>query len=437
MPEAPCPLSLASLARLDGLAPRGMRLGLDLIRRLLARLGDPQRRVPRVLIAGTNGKGSAAATLSSIFAAAGIPCGLHTSPHLEDVCERVRVAERTVLPEVLDGALARVFAAADREPGLPLTYFEAVTGAAEVLFADARCVFAVVEVGLGGRLDATNATDPVLSLVTSIALDHQADLGDTVEAIAREKAGIFRRDGIALCGTDDEAVRRTLREEARRAGARFVEARDAGRILSAQGGAFSESFTFETPRERYRLTTPLCGAHQRRNAVLAVLAAEFLSERFPALTREAIERGVAQTSWPGRLEAFPVGAATVWLDGCHNPEGAKALSGFLASRAPGYDLLFGAMADKDIEGIAREILPAARRVVLVAPAVERAALPAELKGRLAGFRGELETACSTAEGLERLLAGSSGTIVVAGSLYLVGEARRVLRTMKSPRAAIA
>lgn len=428
MPEA-----ADALRRLEGLSPRGMKLGLEAIRELLRRLGDPQGRVPRVLVGGTNGKGSTAATLSAILHAAGVRCGLHTSPHLEDVCERIRIAERTVSPDALSGALERVFRAAEEAPPLPITYFEAVTAAAEVLFEDEQCEFAVVEVGLGGRLDATNASEPVLSVLTSVALDHQADLGDTVRAIAREKAGIFRRGAFALSGVRDEEARRVLREESRRVGAVWVDASDPD-IRSPESGDFGESFTLETGRARYRLTTPLCGAHQRRNVALAVAAAELLGGRLPRLTREAVEHGTSRTRWPGRLEAFPAAGTTVWLDGCHNPAGAKALGEFLAARSLSYDLLFGVMADKDIEGIAREIVPAARRVVLAAPKVARAASPGEIRSRLSAMRADLESAESTESGLARLLASPAEAVVVAGSLYLVGEARPLLRGGQDRRA---
>jgi dihydrofolate synthase/folylpolyglutamate synthase len=438
MPEAPHPLKPdpagGELARLAALESRGMKLGLDVIRELLLRLGSPEKRVPRALVGGTNGKGSTAAALAAIFDEAGIPCGLHTSPHLEDVCERVRIAGRDVSPEAFSRALARVFGAADREPRLPVTYFEAVTAAAEVLFETEGCAFAVVEVGLGGRLDATNASDPLLSLVTSIALDHQADLGDSVEAIAREKAGIFRRGAPALCGAVEDSARSVLRAEAEKAGARFVDAAEAVRILPERRGA-SGAFVLETGRRRYRLVPSLPGAHQRRNAALAVLAAEHLVERFPPLTPEAVERGVASTRWPGRLEPFAAGESTVWLDGCHNPDGARALSVFLRESLAGrYDLLFGAMSDKDIAGIAGEILPGARRVVLTAPRIRRAASPEELRARLSTLRPDLETAPSAGEGLARLLSDPGGTVVVAGSLYLVGEVRGLLRARSRKRA---
>lgn len=423
-------MTTGALERLASLSPRGMKLGLSAIVQLLERLGSPQNRVPRVLIAGTNGKGSTAATLSAIFHAAGIRGGLHTSPHLVDVTERVRVAERDVSPGQFAAALDAVFDAADREPAIPLTYFEAVTAAADQVFAGERCEFAVVEVGLGGRLDATNAADPLISIVTSIDFDHMADLGDTLPAIAREKAGIFRRGRVALCGPSAGPAYDTLRDQAQGRGAIFHTAAelssDEESPQETAGEDAGQQFVLRTRRRRYLLQTPLRGEHQRGNIALAVLGAEFLSEDFAAITPEAIVAGVAQTRWPGRLERLDAGGRLIWTDGCHNPGGGRAIAAFLDSRPEKFDLLFGGMADKDLEGIAAEIFPRVNQVILCAPAVERAETPRRLAERLSKFGTSVETASSVASGLDRLLAESANEILVAGSLFLVGEVRSLL-----------
>src|SRR5215470_3813403 len=185
---------MSALRRLEGLAPRGMKLGLEAIDAICERLDRPERRFPSVLIGGTNGKGSTAAHLAAIGATSGVRTGLYTSPHLIDVTERIRVCENDADPAELAEALGAVFAAADAAPAISLTYFEALTAAAFVIFAWARVQLAIFEVGLGGRLDATNViAEPLVSVVTSVGLDHVADLGPTLAAIAAEKAGIFRR----------------------------------------------------------------------------------------------------------------------------------------------------------------------------------------------------------------------------------------------------
>jgi dihydrofolate synthase/folylpolyglutamate synthase len=412
------------LQRLGGLSVRGMKLGLSVVSELLSRLSLAPAAVPRALVAGTNGKGSVAATLSAIFRAAGVRCGLHTSPHLLDVTERVRIDDEDVSAARMSQALAAVFQAADRAPALPVTYFEAVTAAAEWVFREEQCRFAVVEVGLGGRLDATNALDPELAVVASIGLDHVADLGGTAEQIAREKAGIFRRGRPALCGPVGPSVARVLAEEARRKGAEIRFSADSARVGQSRGGGRRQEFALETELGRYELSTPLLGRHQAENVAVAVLAAEILARRAPEISAGAIAAGVGATRWPGRLERFQAGRRAVWLDGCHNAPGAEAIGRFLADRPEGYDLLFGAMADKDVEAIVGPIAARARRVVLACPLVDRAAPTAELRARLARLERPLEEARSVAAGLDGLLAEpDGGDIVVAGSLYVVGEAR--------------
>jgi len=425
-----------AIEKLESLSPRGMKLGLDAIRALLARMGNPERESPHVLVGGTNGKGSTAATLSAIFRAAGIRAGLHTSPHLVEVTERVRIGDADVSDAGLAAALEAVFAAAAGSEPIPVTYFEAVTAAAESAFRSAGCRAAVVEVGLGGRLDATNASEPVLSAVTSIDLDHTADLGETRGAIAREKAGIFRPGRPALSGATHPEARAVLQSEAERIGARFLDVPAAVRMSGSCETADGQAFRLETPHGVHRLETPLRGAHQAANVAVAVVAAEHLRTDFPELTPGAIEAGVAATRWPGRLERIEIAGRAVWLDGCHNPEGARALAAYWAGLGIRPALLFGVMRDKDARGIAAEIFPAVRRVVLVAPAVERAAPAEELRRRLGGLGSGWETADSAEAGLALLL-DEPGEILVAGSLYLVGEIRRQLARERDSGRAIA
>ena len=403
-----------------------MKLGLESIREILRRLGNPERACPHLLIAGTNGKGSTAATLSAIFRAAGLRPGLHTSPHLIDVTERVRVGDEDVTEGGLGDAMDAVFSAAKAPPAVPVTYFEAVTAAAERIFERALCDAAIVEVGMGGRLDATNAAEPVLSAVTSIDLDHVADLGDTRSAIAREKAGVFRRGRPALCSVSDPEARAVLESEAARAGAVFVDVAAVTRVHARRDLPGGQAFRLETPEGEYVLETPLRGAHQAANVAVAVVAAERLRAVFTRLTAAAIAEGAAATRWPGRLERFRAGGRDVWLDGCHNPEGARALARYLAERGRDFDLLFGVMRDKDAPAIAGELFPLARRVVLASPEIERAASPLELGERLGPLAEGTARAGSVREGLDRLLDAPGGDVVVAGSLYLVGEARRYL-----------
>jgi dihydrofolate synthase / folylpolyglutamate synthase len=418
---------LPHLRRLESLGLRNVKLGLEAIDAVCERLGRPERQVPSVLIAGTNGKGSTAATLASIGTAAGLATGLYTSPHLIDVTERIRIGPDDIADGELDATLAEVFAAADAAPAVPLTYFEAMTAAAFLSFAGRKLDLAILEVGLGGRLDATNVAPAAVSVVTSIALDHMADLGDTLAAIAREKAGVFRRGRPALALAEAAEAREALAQAARAAGSQFHDAVEELRFPEESGGPEGSRFRLETPRAGYALSTPLPGEHQVRNASLAVRAAELLADEGARIDARAIADGVAAVRWPGRLERFRVRGKTILLDGCHNPEGAAALAGFLRRSAVRGSLVFGAMADKDIEGIGRALFAQVERICFVAPSGGRAATPEELARRL----GNLAPGAATAESVEaavRKFLGDAGTetIIIAGSLYLVGEARALL-----------
>ncbi len=421
-------MAFSSLTRLESLGLRGMRLGLEAIGAACGRLGHPERGFPSVLVGGTNGKGSTAAALSSLALEAGRRPGLYTSPHLVSVTERIRVGPEDVAAGALDQALERVFAAADAAPAIPLTYFEAVTAAAFLLFREEAVDVGILEVGLGGRFDATNVAPAGLSVVTSIALDHTAELGETLPLIAREKAGIFRAGRPALARAEDASALGVLRKAAAGAGSLFHDAASELAVDVRSVSAAGTSFDLETPERRLRLRTPLPGSHQAWNAALAVRAVELFPEGFGRLEPEMLVRGVENVRWPGRLELLPgPGGRPVLLDGCHNPEGARSLAAFLrdAGLSGACPLVFGGMADKDLEGIAREIFPGVSQVVLVRAAPPRGASPDELLSRVGSLALRARTAADAGAGIAALAGGAADSppIIVAGSLYLVGEAR--------------
>ncbi len=403
-----------------------MRLGLEAIGAVCERLGRPEQRVPSVLIGGTNGKGSAAATLSAIARAAGVRAGLYTSPHLIRVTERIRIDEQDISAEALDAVLGKVFTAAQSAPPIPLTYFEALTAGAFLAFSESRRELAILEVGLGGRFDATNIAPARLSVVTSIGLDHTQELGSTLARIASEKAGIFRAGRPALARAEAAEGLAVLREAALRLGAQWHGAEEEVAVEIERVSLEGTRFRVSTPGGQNRVATPLAGAHQAWNAALAIRAAELLSEEEPRLGRVSLPDALARVRWPGRLERLRAGARDVVLDGCHNTEGARALARFL--RETGLSrrcaLVFGAMVDKDIEGIAAVLLPEADRVLLAAPSQPRAAGTSELLRRVAAVCPEPVVTGGVGDALGRALAApGSDPIIVAGSLYLVGEAR--------------
>ncbi len=385
--------------------------------------------LPAVLVAGTNGKGSTAALLAAIACAAGYRTGLYTSPHLEEPRERIRVDGVALATLELDGLLDAVIDAAGDE--LP-TPFEALTAAALLDFAEDGVELAVLEVGLGGRLDATNVVEPVLSVITPIALDHQAELGATLAAIAAEKAGVLRAQRPAIAWGEEPESTAALRAAAEASGATLSFAVEDAEVARAHpDGLAGQTVDLRTAAAEHHLRVALAGRHQLRNVVLAVLAAERLAAaRLRGIDDDAIARGVGGCRWPGRLEAvaLPEGP-TVLLDGAHNPAGAAALAEHLASLATPFDLVFGTLADKDAAGMSAAARAGraprlARAAGLAASAVRRRARGAPA---LAGATPAERCRRSAGAGARRGRGRSPPLLVVTGSLYLVGEARRWLR----------
>jgi dihydrofolate synthase / folylpolyglutamate synthase len=402
---------------------------LEPTRDLLARLGSPQLRAPTVLVAGSNGKGSTSALLAAMGTAAGYRTGHYTSPHLERVEERLQIDGSPVEPGRLGDLLAEIVDIAERTSGAPPTYFEALTVAAFRWFAEEEVDLAVVEVGLGGRLDATNLAEPILSLVTSISLEHREFLGDTLAAIAREKAGIFRADRPALAWVEAPEPRAALQEVALEKGTDLRFAQDVVRIEAADLEVWSgQRVRLATPGGRHDLRMALLGAHQQRNLGLAVLATETLAARgFPRLDQEAIAAGAAACRWPGRLEVIDLSdGRRLLLDAAHNAESAAALADFLAGLGTPVDLLFGVLTDKDAAEMLGALAPHARRLILTTPPSPRAQDPAGLRPYLKGSE-RVEVEPDPARALDRLLGGDGEILVVCGSIYLIGEVRRRTR----------
>lgn len=382
---------------LDALGPQKIRPGLARTRALLAALGNPQASFRTLLIGGTNGKGSTAAAVASILEAAGLRVGLTTSPHLVRVNERVRLCGRDVSGARLDSALSLV-AAVSGEGSLRPTYFESLVVAACELFRRARVEVGVVEVGIGGRLDATNVLEPEVSVVTNVEADHLETLGPSLADVAREKAGIFRKGRLALTAATGVGLD-VLRSEAERSGARLLEI---------------------PPSPAWDDVSPLPGAHQRANLALAVEAAR----AFTLLDDATVRRGIASIRWPGRLQTVPrPGLRPLLVDGAHNPAGAAALAAHLdaAGLSGRVDLVFGVLADKAAGEMFAPLAERARRVVLVAPSSPRA-VPAEALAARLG-QPQLARADSLADALATLEGpGEDAPILVAGSLVLAGEA---------------
>ncbi len=423
-------------AWLDSLGPRGIQLGLDRVHAALARLGDPHRALRSVVIGGTNGKGSTAAFVAAMARAAGLRTVLYTSPHLVAVNERMRLDGAQITDEALEDALARVRSAIESAPTIPLTHFEALTVAAFVWFRAVEPDLAVLEIGLGGRLDAVNAADPLVSVLTSIARDHEAVLGPTLAHIAREKVHIARPERALVCAPSANLWRRVIGPHAR--GIRAVPRR--------LGVDFVHEWLDEEPGSfRYRgwqhrvgpVRLGLRGDHQRENAALACAAIEALVDATGLPIRAThMATGLQSAVHRGRLERLSP-ADPSWpellLDGAHNVAGATVLAAQLERELPDGPrvLLFGVNLEKRPRTMLRHLAPGAAAVVLTAPSARPGADLERLAQRLrrdlvaAGQRGtpilvepRPVAALDTAR---RLAAGDGASLVIAGSLYLLGD----------------
>ena len=417
----------------------GMKFGLETMRALIAEMGHPERAYASLLVAGTNGKGSVAAYCDAALRASGLRTGRYTSPHLVRVNERITVDGRDITDGDFAIAVRDVRDAAERLVRRGVleahpTFFEVTTAAALAHFRRKRIEVAVLEAGLGGRLDATNVVEPTASAIVSIDFDHEVYLGRTLAAIAGEKAGVLRPGRPTVIGPLADEARRAVRARAAEIGARLVEARRGARFAAGAGGRGPAShggvpFDLRTPTARYEHLRPLPGAHQRDNLLVAVRLLEEARRVGVPVDLGKLPAAVARTRWPGRLERLP-GDPPLVLDGAHNPAGARALARHLRGGPP-FVLVFAAMADKDVRGLARELFPLAAALVLTRPRVARAAVPGELRrraGRVAAHARQ-EPSVARALALARRLARAQGagtTVVVAGSLYLVGAVKSIL-----------
>lgn len=418
------------LERLSGLHPRAVDLSLGRMRRLLERLGGPERRLPPVIhVAGTNGKGSVVAMLRAIHEAAGRRVHAYTSPHL------VRFAERFVVAgaEIADAELSDLLLECERvNAGAAITQFEIATAAGLLAFSRTPADLLLLEVGLGGRFDATNVVDrPALTAIASISMDHQRYLGDTLEAIAGEKAGILKPGVPAVTGRQSAAALAVLRDRAAAAGAPLA-ARDAEWSVEAEAGGL----VFRAGNAIRRVPPPaLRGAHQVDNAGVALAAVEALQRAFP-VSASALERGLRSARWPARLQRLVRGpmveaaaaGTEIWLDGGHNADAGRAMAAELAGwrRArPGLPvaLVFGALDTRDPEDYLRHfagLVEGARTVAIPGAANTLGAEAAARAARRAGL--DAAPAADAVAAARALSAGPGGAraILVCGSLYLAG-----------------
>jgi dihydrofolate synthase / folylpolyglutamate synthase len=396
----------------------GMKFGLANIAALCEALGNPHASFPSIIVAGTNGKGSVTAMVDTALGAAGHRSARYTSPHLTRLEERFVIGGKEVAPEALDAAAARVQRAAEtlvakgRLTSLP-TFFECTTAVAFDLFREASVDIAVLEVGLGGRLDATNIVSPIAAAIVSIDFDHEAQLGHTLASIAAEKAGVIKSGIPVVCGPVPAEALAVIAAACAEQGATLVRT-DTDAALTARVASMPVS---------------LPGEHQKANAAVALRLLDVI-DRDPALglrvDAEAMRAGITTAAWPGRLETFRFGGCRLLLDAAHNPAGARALASYLQGAAPeGVTLIFGAMRDKAVREMLTALAPAAAAIVCATAPSPRAMAAEELAGlaRDLGLAAE-----AVADPIDAVTSAcrNGRLVVVAGSIFLIGPVREWL-----------
>jgi dihydrofolate synthase/folylpolyglutamate synthase len=412
-----------TLRYLYGLERLGVRPGLKRIEALLDKLGNPHREYRTVLVGGTNGKGSTAAILASVLKEAGLKVGLYTSPHLIRFNERIRFGECEITDRDVVRIAGMVRSSIEKcEECRGSTFFEVTTAMAFQYFKEKMVDLAVVEVGMGGKLDATNVVVPLVSIITNIGLDHQRTLGTNMEKIAIEKAGIIKESTSVVTGVEEPRLAGIIEGVSRGKGASLYS---MGRDF--RGGPSDAFFDYSGSKRSFRrVSLNLRGRHQIKNASCALMALELLGERGLSISDKAVRRGLAKVKWPGRFEV--VGKdPTVVLDCAHNPPGAEALRDALTElRFKRLFIVLGIMADKDIGGIASRLLPLAHTVIVTKPRMDRAAPVERLKENMGNYAGRTIVRKTVRGALRAVLkeADEADAICVTGSVFTVGEARR-------------
>ncbi len=414
-----------TLKYLYGLESLGIRPGLERIRRLLSLLDDPHNAYPSILVGGTNGKGSTSSMVASILKEAGHRTALYTSPHLLRFNERIRVDGKEITGREITRLVDRLKPLAedvgDMGCGRP-SFFEFTTALAFEYFREKEVDIAVVEVGMGGRFDATNVVRPFISIITNVAVDHTQYLGTSIRDIAYEKAGIIRDGAMVVAGRSDEEALRVIEKVAGEKGARLYL---AGRDFRVEpDGEYFNYFGWGAPLKGLCLS--LGGPHQLANAGCALKAVELVALSGRRVEEKDIRRGLERTLWPGRLEV--VGRRpTVVLDCAHNAAGARALRAALGGfGCRSIVLVLGIMADKDIRGIMAELVPLARTVVLTEPAYRRSAGTDKLLDAMRDYKGRVIVRKRVASACRAALEDASmdDMVCIAGSIFTVAEAKR-------------
>jgi len=416
---------------------RATKFELTNIRALAARMENPQNKFHSIHIAGTNGKGSTAAMTESILRRAGYRTGLYTSPHLESINERIRVDGNPISDEEFAAAFTRLHALIEQmlgagELAAHPTFFECLTAMALDIFARVPVEFAVLEVGMGGRLDATNIVTPEVSVITQIHFDHESFLGHSIAEIAGEKAGIIKRGVTVVSAAENPDAVAVIRRKAEELSAPLVEIDSAYRVdaLSSTDGFYSADISGKSANDARPITLrlSLAGRYQVRNAITALAVTRELARRGFHVTDANIANGIAAVQWPGRIEKIAERPA-IFLDGTHNPAGARELAAFWQEHLKGrrIHLVYGSVRDKSVDEIAGLLFPLAASVIVTAPRQPRALSAEALAEMTRHFASHMTVVADPRVALERAISAAAPEDVVfaTGSLYLVGDLRKL------------
>ena len=431
-----------TIAYLYSLQKYGIKFGLDNIRKLSAALGNPHKAFHTIHVAGTNGKGSTSAIIASILQAAGFRVGLFTSPHLISFTERIRTNSEQISEDVVVGLASEIKDIVSRYNDFQPTFFEVVTAIALLYFQREKVDVAVMEVGMGGRLDATNVIEPLVSVITNISFDHKDFLGATLEEIAGEKAGIIKKTVPVVSADQGPEASKVIMEASQAANSPlYTYGKDFSAFLKSADASGTCFDYVDGPVRLNDLFVPLAGEHQMKNSSVAIKAAGIFLDRRGgkdslSMVHDRIRSGLASTKWPGRLELIH-GNPSILIDGAHNPAAADALSETIKKvflkKYKKIIMVLGIMSDKEIKGIMRPLLPLASEIIVTAPSYSRASSPEELSGVAAslGFLN-VSTAPTVKDALEMAISCSalpnqdSSLVVVTGSFYTIGEAKEAL-----------
>ena len=420
-----------SVSWLFGLQKYGIKFGLSKTTNLLQAFGNPHRNQRYIHIAGTNGKGSVGAMLESILLKAGLKVGFYTSPHLVSFTERFRINRDCITKDTAASLIRELKKVTSQKE--PPTFFELTTAMTLIHFFRENVDIGIIETGMGGRLDATNVINPLMSIITNIGLDHQHFLGDTIIDIAKEKGGIIKKGVDLVTATHQSAIVRLFTSLCKKKAAPFWRVGHHARYRRLPSGRLG----YYGLKDRFtNLTLGLMGRYQYRNAALSLLALEILKRKGITVSEEAIQLGLADILWPGRLEEVS-SHPTIILDGAHNPSAMRSLA-YSIGRDFDFErliLVVGIMEDKDISNILKKIVPLASRVIYTRPTYYRAANPQHLMNVAKEFRkdGEVHFPLSTAIERARDIAGKKDLILITGSLFTVGEAKSYFDPIHYPR----